>query len=83
MQSVGRSFCAAGLLRVLEFSVVLTSAFAVDLRQAELSSLDVPADAAPRCFINSSDDDNWIVASTGIGTLPFIRARRLGPVPFE
>lgn len=83
VQSATRSFCAAGLLRVLQFSLVLESAFAGGLSKAELPPANLPADAAPRRAEDNSDTGNWIVSSTGIGMLPFIRQRRLGPVPFE
>ena len=83
MKTAGKSFCAAGLLRVLQLSLALTSAFAGDLRHGETASSDTISDDA-QCRVGfSSDAGKWIVASTGIGMLPFIRRRRLGPVPFE
>jgi hypothetical protein len=84
MKTAGKSFCAAaGLLRVLQLSLALTSALAGDSRHGEIASTDTISDEAQCRAGFSSDAGKWIVASTGIGTLPFIRPRRLGPVPFE
>jgi hypothetical protein len=44
-------------------------------------------DAAPNVFPSGisllPECGEWMLASTGFGTLPFVRPRRLGPVPFE
>ena len=83
MKTAGKSFCAAGLLRVLQLSLALTSACAGDLRHGETASSRPISDDA-QCRVGfSSDAGKSIVASAGIGMLPFIRPRRLGPVPFE
>ncbi len=83
MKTAGKSFCAAGLLRVLQLSLALTSALAGDLPHGEIASADVISDDVQCRAEFGSDAGKWIVASTGIGMLPFIRPRRLGPVPFE
>ena len=83
MKTARKSVSAAGLLRVLQLSLALTSALAGDLRNGEVASTDTITDDGQCRAGFGSEAGKWIVASTGIGMLPFIRPRRLGPVPFE